>query len=523
VVSGFGISFGKTVRLSDGAITFDIDNNHLHAYGAAGLASSRLNIDWVEDFRTTGAVTTKIAVKGVMDAGAREAIGFHGGDYLNGPVGITAALTGHRGQLTTADMALDLTPATLSLDLLGVSKPAGFPAAAHATVAFGPHSAIQSENMTITGPGLQATMALTFNDQGTLVSLNAPSVHSGSANDFSFNLTRGAGGVDITVRGRSLDGTQIARRGSGTGKSTAHADTIFDEPFHVSARLDRVALRDGIAIAPFALDVSGVADRPGTMTLSGRMAKGATLSGSVAPFGTDRRLTLETSDVGTLARGLFGFTSMKGGKLDFQATLHGPAAVAAADDATANDYEGVATLKDFRLLNQPFLARLFSAGSLIGFGNLLQGGGIAVDTLKVPFSANNGVLAIHDARATGPAIGISAEGYIDRPKNEIALKGTLVPLFGINSVLGMIPLVGELLVSKPGEGIIGMTYSVTGNADEPKVSVNPLSMVTPGIFRRIFEGKMPNAANAPSNNPPPAVTVTPENTGAKPAPDLPKP
>ena len=168
-------------------------------------------------------------------------------------------------------------------------------------------------------------------------------------------------------------------------------------------------------------------------------------------------------------------------------------------------------MKDFRLLNQPFLARLFSAGSLIGFGNLLQGGGIEVDHLKVPFSANNGVLAIHTARATGPAIGISAEGYIDRPKNEIALKGTLVPLFGLNSVLGYIPLVGNLLISRPGEGIIGMTYSVTGNADEPKVSVNPLSLVTPGFFRQIFEGKMPNAANAPSNAPPAAVVVTPVN------------
>jgi hypothetical protein len=175
-------------------------------------------------------------------------------------------------------------------------------------------------------------------------------------------------------------------------------------------------------------------------------------------------------------------------------------------------------LKDFRLLNQPFLARLFSAGSLIGFGNLLQGQGIAVDELRVPFSSHNGVLAVQDARATGPAIGISAEGYIDRPKNEIALKGTLVPLFGINSVLGIIPLLGDLLVSKPGEGIIGMTYTVAGNADEPKVSVNPLSMVTPGILRRIFEGRMPDAANAPSNAKPAPITVTPENSGATPQP-----
>jgi hypothetical protein len=72
VASGFGISLSKTTRLTDGAVTFDIDNTHLHAAGAVGLATSRLTVDWVEDFRTTGAVTSKISVKGPMDQAARE-------------------------------------------------------------------------------------------------------------------------------------------------------------------------------------------------------------------------------------------------------------------------------------------------------------------------------------------------------------------------------------------------------------------------------------------------------------------
>ena len=92
-----------------------------------------------------------------------------------------------------------------------------------------------------------------------------------------------------------------------------------------------------------------------------------------------------------------------------------------------------------------------------------------------------------------------------------------MPLFGINSVLGIIPLLGDLLVSKPGEGIIGLSYSVSGDADEPKVTINPLSIMTPGIWRRVFEGKMPNAANAPSNAPPPPPTVA-TSPGAPPAP-----
>jgi hypothetical protein len=521
-VSGFGIALGKATRLNDGNVVFEIDNTHLHASGAVGLATSRLTLDWVEDFKGAGPVTSRINVKGLLDEPGREALGLHMADYLKGQIGIAADLTGRRGQLTGADMALDLTPAALSLDLVGIDKPAGFPASAHATATFGPHSVPHTENMTITGPSLQATLAMTFNDDGTLVALNAPSVKSGTTNDFAFNFARGPSGVDITVRGHSIDGTKLAARGSGKpgaapgggagGKPAAghSGDSVFDGPFHIDARLDRVALRNGVGIAPFALDVTGVAERPGTLTLSGSTGRGGVLTGSIAPAGGDRKLTLTAADVGTLARGLFGFNSLKGGRLEFQGTLHGSAA-AGGNGGAANDYEGVFKLKDFRVLNQPFLARLFSAGSLIGFGNLLQNNGIAVDELKVPFSAANGVIAIHDARATGPAIGISAEGYLDRPKNELELKGTLVPLFGINSVLGIIPLLGDLLISKPGEGIIGLSYTVSGNADEPKVSINPLSIVTPGILRRVFEGKMPNAANAPSNAPPTAVVVTPQN------------
>ncbi|MBS0471483.1 MAG: AsmA-like C-terminal domain-containing protein [Proteobacteria bacterium] len=501
-VTGFGISLGSRTRLADGTMNFEVDNTHLHASGAVGLATSRVNVDWVEVFRTSNPVTTKVSVKGPIDQAGRAMLGIDLSDFLKGPVGVTATLSGHRGQLKTADMNLDLTQATLGVDLVGISKPAGFAATAHAVATFGPGTKIQTENMSISGPNLQATVALTFDDAGSLSVIDVPNVRSGMANDFAFHMTRGATGVDINIRGRSLDGSQFARRGSSSssGPSGGHADNTFTTPFHIDAKLDRVMLRNAIALSSFALDVSGIADRPASLALSAKLPHGGMLTGNIAPSNGDRALTLSTGDMGTLAKGLFGFTSMKGGKLALHAVLHGSATNPAAD--APNDYEGTAELRDFRLLDQPFLARLFSAGSLIGFGNLLEGSGIEVDRLKVPFSARNGVLSIHDARATGPAIGVSAEGYIDRPKNLVAIKGTLVPLFGINSVLGVLPVVGDLLVSKPGEGIIGMTYEASGDADEPKVSVNPLSIITPGIFRRIFEGKMPDAASAPSNNPP---------------------
>jgi hypothetical protein len=252
-----------------------------------------------------------------------------------------------------------------------------------------------------------------------------------------------------------------------------------------------------VAVAPFLLETSGVGDRLSSLTLSGSLSKTATLTGDMATD-TARHLTISTNDAGLLIKGLFGSTSIRGGKLDLVATLPGRGSDP-PKDAKVSEFQGKITARDFKVLNQPLLTRLFTAGSLGGMINLMQGQGIAVDELEAPFSSRNGVISVHDAKATGPSVGVTADGYIDRPKNDLALKGTLVPMFGLNNVLGYVPVLGDVLISKQGEGVFGMTYSAHGNADQPEISVNPLAMLTPGIFRRIFEGKIPTAAQAPSN------------------------
>jgi hypothetical protein len=130
------------------------------------------------------------------------------------------------------------------------------------------------------------------------------------------------------------------------------------------------------------------------------------------------------------------------------------------------------------------------------------------------------VIGVHGAIARGRAVGATADGYVDRPKNQVALKGSLIPAYGINSLLGNIPVLGDVLTSKKGEGVFAATYSATGNADEPKIDVNPLSAVLPGVLRQIFQGHIPTPSNAPSNQPPPTQTANPttaQSTPLKPA------
>ena len=60
------------------------------------------------------------------------------------------------------------------------------------------------------------------------------------------------------------------------------------------------------------------------------------------------------------------------------------------------------------------------------------------------------LISLNGLRAYGGALGINASGNVDRAKGQINIAGTLVPAYTLNSVLGNIPLLGNLLVGGAG-------------------------------------------------------------------------
>ncbi len=517
-VNDFAVALGH-LHLSNGDVDFTVDNNTLHQTGIAQLADTKLNVDWVEDLNSKLPITTHLNVKGQITEAARAALNVGLTTILTGPVPVQGTLTGSHGELRTADLQLDLTPAAILIPIVHLGKPAGQAASARVTINFGQGNNLQDETLRVTGPNLAANGTAYFDKTGALTQLNFPSVKMGTLNDLSFVLARNAQtGDTYTVRGRSMDGSLVGRNGDtkpgnpGVNASAPPPNETPAGPYRIDAKLERLAMRDNVFIAPFNLDLSGVGEKPGTLNLSGTLNRtGVTttgaITGSITPTAQGRQFNLQAGDAGLLLRGMFAFESMRGGKMVLTASLPGRAIDPPAGPGQP-DYAGNLDITDFTMLNQSFLSRLFSAGSLVGVGDLLGGSGISVDKLDVPFTSKNNVISVHDSIVSGPAVGGTAEGYIDRPKNQIALKGSMVPAYGLNSIISNVPLLGDLLASKKGEGIIGVTYSATGSADEPVISVNPLSALTPGILRRIFQGRMPDAANAPSNAPGANAPVT---------------
>jgi hypothetical protein len=173
-------------------------------------------------------------------------------------------------------------------------------------------------------------------------------------------------------------------------------------------------------------------------------------------------------------------------------------------------FDGVLKVEKFKIVDQPFLARLLSAGSFTGLDDLMRGEGITFSKLEQSFQGRGGMITLTDGRAAGPAIGLTVQGMINRDADRIDVNGTVVPLYGLNSMFEDIPLLGDILTSRKGEGIFGVTYGVAGPVDELKISVNPISVLAPGFLRKIFQmGPTPQAA-APMPTQKPAAQNNPQ-------------
>jgi hypothetical protein len=196
------------------------------------------------------------------------------------------------------------------------------------------------------------------------------------------------------------------------------------------------------------------------------------------PKGT-RQISLRAQDAGAFLQAFNVVDSMQGGDLTLTGNYD--------DSGAASLLKGRADLSEYVLKDAPVLAKILSVASLTGFFDTLQGKGITFAKMTSKFTLQNDMLTLEKTRTYGPAIGMTIEGTITMPKALLDLEGTIVPSYTLNSALGKVPLVGDLLMGGKGEGIFAARYSVKGTEKDPKVAVNPLSILTPGFLRGLFD------------------------------------
>ena len=142
-------------------------------------------------------------------------------------------------------------------------------------------------------------------------------------------------------------------------------------------------------------------------------------------------------------------------------------------------------LNEFTLINTPAALKLLTLPSLSGISSLIENeDGINflngnVTYIEEPDSYSNiRMFGVSDS------IGLVMDGDIDRKNEMLNFDGEISPIHLVNMLLKKIPIIGDLLIGKEGEGLFAFEFEMSGNSSDPEVSSNPLSIAKPQILER---------------------------------------
>ncbi len=145
-------------------------------------------------------------------------------------------------------------------------------------------------------------------------------------------------------------------------------------------------------------------------------------------------------------------------------------------------------IENFKLNQAPGFAKLLSLADLRGLTDALKGEGISFDKLSIVYQIENGWMDIKEIFLIGPSISILVEGYFDKRKNILSLRGTLIPAKTLNSLVSKIPIFGDILIGKKtGDGLFGISFKIKGPTNNLKTTVNPVKTLTPRFITRTLE------------------------------------
>lgn len=317
----------------------------------------------------------------------------------------------------------------------------------------------------IAGPGLRARGAVGLRGDGSLDAARFSQVSIGNWFDAPVTL-RGRGPGQLP--GVEIDGGTLDLRRASFAEATTEGGPV-------TVRLDRLQITEGIALTGFAGDFRAAEGFRGEF--SARINGNAPVTGTVAPRNGRVAVRLRSIDAGRALRAAGLVDTMREGALDL--TL-----LPAPDDP--DSYNGALTMQNIRMRDAPAMAALLDAISVFGLIQQLDGQGLAFEEVAASFRLTPAQIIITEASAVGPGLGISADGFYRLASRELDVQGVVSPFFAVNGI-------GSFL-TRPGEGLIGFNYTVSGTTEAPRVEVNPLSMLTPGMFRDIFRRPPPEVS-----------------------------
>jgi len=482
------------LNVEGGAIDVKVTEQALDARGQILIKGLPAELAWQRSFYEPDERQPPIRISTTLDENAREALGLKISHLLRGPLPVTLSVARNAQGAQALSMQADLTQAQLIFGNMGWTKPPGRRATMQFDVAQAEDGSTDLTNLKILGDDIAIDGSISLSPEQHLKSFYFSDFSFDRLTHVEINAAVRAGNVlEVEAHGPSYNGKQFFQSLFSAGQLAEDSDAPDPFSVNLTARIGTVVgfyhttvtdaqvtlqKRDGRLVALNA-----------TAKLNGRMPLAVKLE---QPNGA-RIIRAESRDAGTAFRLIGFYPKVEGGEASLEVNL---------DTSEPGMKTGTLWARDFAVLGDSVVSDVLtdpqSQAALGGERKKeVRQSRIAFSQLRAPFSVGNGQFLLNDAYVNGPQLGATMRGRVDFKSQTVNLGGTYVPLYGLNSALGAIPILGGIFVGRQGEGVVGITFAIQGQLDEPHVLVNPMSVVAPGIFRQIFEfrGEGQNAAS----------------------------
>ncbi len=379
---------------------------------------------------------------------------------------------------------IDLTKARVRIEALGWEKASGVPATTRFRL-IETDEGKTVQDFELTSDGVDVAGSLQLAASGELENASFSRFRLRAGDDASLTISRGASGrYKVAISGEEFDARGLIRQVRKPKKGPGGSD--FANGISISANLTRVKGFNGINVESFAgiiaTDAKGIVAADVTGMLKGRAP--FSLEIDDAASGVGRTAVGAFDDAGALLKFLDVYDRMRGG--------NGRLNVAMEDH---DSWTGSFSVTGLSITEDPAIQKLRERPQLFGRepGNVVksgvagQAGEASFETLELAFVRERELLTITRGALQGAVIGGTVTGTVDLDAQSLDLTGTFVPIFALNNIFAKIPILGFALGGGSQEGLIGVTYQVRGSLSDPVLSVNPISAIAPGIFRKMFE------------------------------------
>ena len=375
-------------------------------------------------------------------------------------------------------MSLDLGKARLDLPWIGWSKGSGIGATADFEIS-GPDDNLQIKNFVLKGDGFGATGALALS-KGNLQKADFDSVKLSSLDNFAISLRRAKGGMDVSVSGSSADVRPVlARIKSGSGDK-GDGGSKNDGSISLKAKLDSVVGFNDEKLQNVQLTYAAQGSRIQSLNLSGVTGSGEAVVAQTQGNGV---INITSGDAGAVSRFADLYQHMRGGLLNLSIRL-----------GAGDDWDGSIDVRRFSIVNEQRLHSIVSTPVGQEQRSLNAAVKRDIDTSAQRFQrgfarifSRNGVVSIENGVVRGDQVGAVFQGTLRDVRGNMDMNGTFMPAYGLNRLFAELPIIGIILGNGTDRGLIGITFKLTGKLDAPNLTINPLSIIAPGVFRNIFE------------------------------------